>query len=379
MKDEASRLCLRPDALRPGHDVRLLCDGAESFPRMLEAIRRAERFILLEMYTFADDFVGRRFADALTERARAGVDVRVLYDAGGSRDAARDFFGSMRLQGVRVVAHLPLARALGRFQIFGRDHRKLLIVDGRIAFLGGLNLTREYAPLAEGGQAWRDTQIEMAGPVVADLQGMFEELWSRERRRREPVAATEPSPPRGNVRSLVLTSHRLRNRWEIGRHYRHAILRARERIWIANPYFLPSTRFRRALRRAVQRGVDVRILMPGLSDVGPALSASQRMYARFLRWGVRIFEWPGAMMHAKTAVIDGTWATVGSYNLDHLSLFYNYELTAILVDREFASRMESMFETDLAKSREVTREAWKRRGWFRRLKEELFYSFRALF
>jgi len=378
---ELSRLCLKPEALRPGNRMRLLRDGAEAYPRMLEAIARANRHVLLEMYSFADDSVGREFAAALSERAKAGVEVRILYDAAGSRETPREFFGRLRAAGGKVAAFRPLLEALRRFRLPKRNHRKLLIVDGHTAYVGGLNLARCYSPIEDGGLGWRDTQVELQGPVVADLTGMFLELWRRERLGVPgPDPRPDPAPgPAGGVPALVLSSHARRNRWEIGSHYRYAISQARERIWIANAYYLPSGRFQRALSHAVRRGVDVRILVPARSDVAPALYASQRSFARYLRSGIRLFEWPGPMMHAKTALIDSNWVTVGSYNIDHLSLVRNLELTAVALDREVASEMEAMFESDFAQCRELKREEWRLRGWRRRILEILCYPWRGFF
>jgi cardiolipin synthase len=247
------------------------------------------------------------------------------------------------------------------------------------------NLDRFFRQLLsaieDGGLGWRDTQVELQGPVVADLTAMFLELWRRERLGVPgPDPRPDPAPgPAGEVPALVLSSHARRNRWEIGSHYRYAISQARERIWIANAYYLPSGRFQRALSHAARRGVDVRILVPARSDVAPALYAAQRSFARYLRSGIRLFEWPGPMMHAKTALIDSNWVTVGSYNIDHLSLVRNLELTAVAVDREVASEMEAMFESDFAKCRELKREEWRRRGWRRRILEILCYPWRGFF
>jgi len=381
MAGDVPSLCLRPGDLQPGNRVHLLEDGAAAYPRMLEAIARAERFIYLEMYIFAGDFAGQRFARALAARAQEGLQVSVLYDAVGSRDTPRDFFGWMRSQGVRVVEFNPFPRFFRGFRFRRRNHRKLLVVDGRVAFLGGMNVSREYADPADGGLGWRDTQVELKGPLVTDLLRTAQELWCQQIRcDRVPPPEASPLPPQERgIPALVLSSHRFGKRWEIGRHYLHALRRARERVWIANPYFLPTIRFRREMRRASRRGVDVRLLVPSRSDVPPALYATQHLFARLLKWGIRVWEWPGPMMHAKTAVIDGTWVTVGSYNFDHLSLMHNHELTAILLDPGFGREVEAMFERDFARSSEVNPAAWKKRGWGRRLLEDFFYMFRFFF
>ncbi len=375
MPGDNLRLCLLPGSLREGNRVRLLRDGAEAYPRMREAIAKAEKSVLLEMYTFAEDSTGRSFARLLAEKAEAGVEVRVLYDAVGSKDSSREFFGRMRSRGVLVREFHPLWKMVRGLRYRRRNHRKLLVVDGRIGFVGGLNLSREYASKEEGGLGWRDTQVELEGPVVPDLADTFHELW---RQRKDPASPVVDVKPReAGILVRALSSHQFRNRWSIGRSYRFALHHATRRIWIANAYFLPSAGFRRVLRKAVRRGVDVRILVPARSDVPPAQYASQRLYGRFLKWGLRIFEWPGPMMHAKTAVVDGAWSTVGSYNIDHLSLFHNYELTANIADAGFGRRMEEMFEQDFGQSRELRLDEWKRRGWGRKFLEDFWYTFRG--
>jgi len=375
----SSNLSPSPEALKHGHRVAILRDGGEAYPRMLEAIRGARDSVLLEMYIFADDAVGRKFGDALVERAKAGVDVRLLYDAGGSRDTPRDFFGELRAGGVKVVEFHPLARFYQGFGLRRRNHRKLLVVDGRVAQLGGINIARDYESVEEGGLGWRDTNVEIEGPAVRELADMFLDLWARERKADPVPARRPPVTASAGARALVLSSHRYRDRWEIAQHYRHAVVNARARIWIANAYFLPSASFRRALRKADRRGVDVRLIVPGRSDFAPVLYASQRLFGGYLRSGIRVYEWPGQMMHAKTAVVDGEWSTVGSYNIDHLSLLHNYELTAVVVDRDFGRRMEEMYERDFAECREITLEEWRKRGWKRRMCEWFFYQFRTLF
>jgi cardiolipin synthase len=346
---------------------------------MLEAIRGARQSVLLEMYLFADDATGRTFADALAGCAEAGLDVRLLYDAVGSRTTGKAFFGELRARGVKVAEFQPLARWLAGLAFGRRNHRKLLVVDGRVAFIGGLNISSEYASMAEGGLGWRDTQVEIEGPCVLEQQKSFLELWTRLRRMDPPLPGRSPAPVSGGARMLAVSSQRLRDRWEIARYYRHAIEQARESVWIASAYFLPSLRFSRSLRAARRRGVDVRLLVPGRTDFAPVLYGMQRLFTSHLLAGIRIFEWSGPMMHAKTMVVDGTWSTVGSYNIDRLSGFHNYELIAVVCDADFGRRMTAMFEEDFAGSREIKRKTWKNRGWGRRILERLAYPFRNLF
>ena len=384
-------LCLRPELLRPGHRLTLHCDGAEAYPRMLEAIRRARRSVLLEMYLFAEDATGRIFADTLAECAKAGLDVRLLYDAVGSRMTGNAFFGELRARGVKVAEFQPLARWLAGLAFGRRNHRKLLVVDGRVAFIGGLNISNEYASTADGGLGWRDTLIEIEGPCVLEQQKAFLDLWTRIRRKDPPLLGRSPAPdPKssdanvpglasGSARVLAVSSQRLRDRWEIARHYRYAIEQARDSVWIASAYFLPSLRFTKSLRAARRRGVDVRLLVPGRTDFAPVLYGMQRLFTSHLLAGIRIFEWSGPMMHAKTMVVDGTWSTVGSYNIDRLSGFHNYELIAVVNDADFGRRMTAMFEKDFAGSREIMRKGWMNRGWGRRILERVSYQFRNFF
>jgi len=361
---------LDPGDLVPGHRVLPLRDGREAYPRMLESIRGAREHVLLETYIFADDTWGREFHRALCERAQAGVPVRVMYDAVGSSDTPREFFGDLRRAGCRVNQFNPIHGMLDPRRR-RRNHRKLLVVDGRVAYAGGLNIAREYA------ERWRDTAVEIRGPIVAHLAYMFLTIWAKEERR-HPGIPTPPIPPaEGTTATLALSSDRWKNRWRLARSYRRAIAQSTKRVWISNAYFIPSRRFLRALRLAAKRGVDVRVLVPATTDVTPVYYASRALFARLLRWGVRVFEWQGEMMHAKTAVVDGEWATVGSYNIDHLSLMHNLELSIVVVDRDFGAAMERMYEEDLRRCREVEAREWRHRPWTTKLLERFFFFFRT--
>jgi cardiolipin synthase len=343
---------------------------------MLQAVARARRSVSVEMYHFASDFVGRRFARALAERAERGLDVRVLVDAAGSRHTPRSFFGWMRERGVRVRGVNPIRKFfLHGLPFRWRHHRKLVLVDGEAAFVGGLNLSRDYAPIQDGGAGWRDAAIRVTGPLVPVLSASFERLWRDEVSPGERAVAIDSAPSTGDVPAMVLESRPV-GPGPFAAVFRHAVNQARRRIWIANPYFLPPRSFRRALRRAARRGVDVRLLVPGRSDSPVVLRASQRSYAYYLRSGIRLFEWPGPMMHSKAAVVDGLWSTIGSYNIDPLSLLVNRELNVVLLGRPAGSAFERMFEEDFGRSAPVHSDRWNARGVWRRLSEELCSSFR---
>jgi cardiolipin synthase len=368
-----------PSRLRAGNRVQLLIDGEQAFPAMLEAIGAAQRTIHLETYIFEEDSIGRLFGRALRERARAGVTVRVLCDAVGSFLLSESFVAELAEAGCVVMWYRPLrlTRRLSRWS--RRDHRKILVVDSTVGFVGGINIGADYAPLDVGGAGWRDTHARVEGPVVGDLEAMFATTWRRAR------GAAYPPYPRDSDESVavpesafaaVLGTDHLGERLPIHRAYAHALGQARSFAYIANAYFLPDRAIRRALTRAAARGVDVRIIVPEKSDVASVLFAGQRIYARLLRRGVRIFEWPQTHMHAKTAVVDGVWSIVGSYNLDYISLLQNLEVVLQIVGRHVGTEMTAMFEADFGRCRELTLARWVERPWWRRCLEWFFFRFK---
>jgi cardiolipin synthase A/B len=373
---DPKQLVFNPSLLSEGNRVRLLNDGAEAFPRMLEAIAGARHSVLVEMYTFASDTTGKKFAAALIERAKAGVTVRMLYDGIGSRETSTSIFQSIRAAGAVVTPFRPF----GWFSLRRRDHRKIVIVDGATAFLGGMNLTDEYAPASEGGQGWHDVQVEIEGPEVRDLVTLFEQVWIQEEddpifpKGRPEAASSRP----GGVLVAAIGSDQRPDRKAIGASYLHALRNAAHRVWITNAYFVPSLKFHRAIRRAAARGVDVRILAPVKTDVMPVYYASRALFDGLLRHGIRIFEYQGPVLHAKTCVIDGVWSSIGSYNLDHLSILRNLEVTAIILDRAFGGCMEALFEKDCKDSIEVNLSEWRRRSPRRMLLEWFWFQFRSL-
>jgi cardiolipin synthase len=377
-----------PAAMLPGHRLRVLKNGEEAFPAMLASIRESRRFVHLETYTLEDDAIGDEFADALIDRARAGVKVRVLYDAVGSLTLGHAFERRLQAAGVELVAFGPL-RALGALGPVGtrralryltrRDHRKILVCDGRTGFVGGINIGLDYALRARGGGGWRDTQVRIEGPVVAGLEQQFRGQWidaGGPRYARYPRAAHESVATPGSAWARIQTADDRGRRAAIRRDYVHAIRRARTRIWLANAYFLPDRGVRRELRTAARRGVDVRVLVTAHSDVRLVQLAGEHGYGWLLRRGVRIYQWPDSHMHAKAAVIDGVWSTIGSYNLDYMSLFHNLELVVELIGREFGQAMEAMFEADFATSRELDADGWERRPLWEQALSAAVYRFR---
>jgi cardiolipin synthase len=339
---------------------------------MLSAIRAARTEILLEMYWFGSDTTGQRFADALRERAEQGVRVCITYDAVGSWEADRNMFVGLRSAGCQVHEFNPARRFGLRWRRANRrDHRKLLVVDGRIGMTGGVNLADPWAPVAEGGGGFRDTLISIEGPAVAQMRGIFSSTWGLDL----PVMPTPAIAGPSVVR--VLANGKRKQRRRIERAYLQAIRLAQRRILIENSYFIPGWLLRYALGKAAQRGVDVRILLPAVSDVPWVTFATRRSYQRLLERGVRVYEWGGAVLHSKIAVIDG-WCTVGTHNLDYRSWIYNLEINVSVEDRTVARDLTQRIESALAVAKQVDAKDWAIRPLFQRFLEELFYRFRRL-
>ena len=354
----------------PGHALRLLRSGVEAYPAMLEAIALARRHVHLETYILRADETGRKFADALCERAAAGVRVRLMFDAFGSLGLDDAFVNRLRAAGVRVLSYRPVAPWRPRWGLWRRNHRKTLIVDGVVGFAGGINLADEYA-----GGGWHDLHVRIEGPAVATLDAIFRATWGSAGD--EPIAADDArAAATGTSLATVIANEDLRSRFEIRRAYIHAIRRARGTIRILNAYFIPDARVRRALRRAARRGVDVRVVVPAIPDIRVAQWASRHLFGRLLRAGVRIFEWTGPMMHAKAAVVDGAWCAIGSYNLDYRSLLHDLEVIVAALDREFAGHVLDDVERGLAGCREVTLDVWRKRPPLDRLLEWCAYRLR---
>ena len=337
-----------------GNSVRVLRDAAENFPAWLDAIARAQRTILFEHYIVSDDDVGRRFVSALAERARAGVRVRVLYD----------WFGSLGEAGGRLWRELTNAGGIVRcfnapridspFGWLARDHRKLIVVDGEVGFVSGLCVSARWTgDPARGHPPWRDTGIEVRGPAVADFEEAFAQVWAAAG---APLALEELTgaaehTPAGDVTLRVLaTAPNLAGMYRLDQLIAAMATRT---LWLADAYFVAVAPYVQALRAAALDGVDVRLLVPGTSDVPWISHISRSGYRALLEAGIRVFEWNGSMMHAKTAVADGRWARVGSTNLNLASWIGNYELDVAIEDPRIAEQMEAMYLEDLARSTEI--------------------------
>jgi cardiolipin synthase A/B len=367
---------IRPERLRPGNAIELLRSGGEAYPAMLGAIAAARRSVCLEMYIIRADDSGMRFSEALRERARAGVAVRLIYDAIGCISLPGSYIRELEKEGVEVIEFHPVKPWKQRFGLNQRDHRKILVVDEEVGFLGGLNIGNEYLPVSQGGRGWHDIFCELRGPIVRDLAYLFRRVWMHEGGEFFSLSLPDVQTSSGSCLARVVDNRKIRQRRQIRRAYVHAINRASDHIFISNAYFLPDHGIRRALRRAVKRGVKVRLMVPDNSDVTLVQYAGQYIYGPLLGAGIEILTWPETMMHAKTAVIDSMWSSIGSYNLDSRSLFYNLEVMVEVVDRDFGATMIAQFEADAARCAPLTLEAWESRPAWQKFLSWFFYLFR---
>jgi cardiolipin synthase len=366
-----------------GNKVTLLFDGPATMKEMMAAARDAKSTINLETYIFDQDPVGLQFADLLILKRQQGVTVNVLYDSVGTFGTPQAFFERMRAAGINLAAFNPVnpAARKGKWELNNRDHRKLMVVDGKTAFTGGINISSTYAnssffgsrrnPNKEDGKkvGWRDTHIKIEGPAVAALQWSFVNNWVRQEAGELPEATYfPPLAPVGDKIVRVLASDPDKG-FEIYKSLVLAIQESKKTIHITSAYFVPDQQIVDALCAAAKRGVDVRLVLPGVTDHGLVMHAGRAFYDKLLANGVKIFHLQVAVLHAKTAVIDGTWSTIGSANIDRRSFIHNYELNVIVLDPAFGQDMENAFSEDLRDSKPVSPEEWRHRPWADRIKE----------
>ncbi|WP_225414015.1 phospholipase D-like domain-containing protein [Stigmatella hybrida] len=344
-----------------GNDVRVLLDGQENYPAWLAAIREAQRTIFFENYIIEDDEVGRSFAEALAERARAGVKVRLIRDWLGSLGGASNrFWRELEAAGVEVRCFNP-PRFSSPLGWLSRDHRKMISIDGRIGFVTGLCVSRRW--LGEPSRplsAWRDTGLELRGPALGCLERAFAQVWRETGAPLPPALFTEPStiPLAGDVSLRIVADEP--NSTGLFRLDQIIAAAARRTLWLTDAYFVGFAPYVQALRAAARDGVDVRLLVPSTSDIPLISPFSRAGYRPLLEAGVRVFEWNGTMIHAKTGVADGRWARIGSSNLNLASFVGNYELDAAIDDERVARELEDIYEEDLANSTEITLTARRR-------------------
>ena len=364
-----------------GNKVTLLVDGEATYAAMFEAIENAKEHINFETFIFEDDEVGKRFSDLLIQKSAEGVPVNLIYDSYGSKNTPVSFFQRLRDGGVLVLEFNPvnpLKVLKGKvWALRNRDHRKILVVDGAIAFTGGVNVSAVYSGSSAGwshrekkDEPWRDTHVRIEGPAALRLQWQFMKTWERQKGPALPRRDYFPYVQQaGNTLVRVVGSLPGERNRLIFMMYISAITHAENSVYLTTPYFVPDDQMLKALTDAAARGVDVKILLPGFSDSALVFYASRYYYTRLLKAGVQLFERRGGMLHAKTAVIDDVWSTVGSSNLDNESFLTNDEANAVMLGRDFADSMQAMFEKDLEESDQITLDEWETRSLDNRMKE----------
>lgn len=371
---------------RAGNASHILIDGPQAWDAMFAALRSARDHIHIESFIFEDLDFGPRLSGLLTEllieRQTAGVAVRIIYDSVGSLATPAALFEQLRAHGIALCEFNPVnpLRARLAWRLNHRDHRKIVIVDGRVAYTGGINfhsvyrsgsaMLRKNMPSVEEG--WRDTHVELRGSAVHELQTLFLQTWDKQACGEAPARAFFPALESHGAQTVAIVGSSPDGM--LSRMYlmlAAAITYARESVWLTAAYFAPDANTIHALKAAAQRGVDVRLLLPGFTDSALAFHAGRSHYDELLLAGVRLFERRDALLHAKTAVVDGVWSTIGSSNVDWRSFCHNDEVNALFLGADFGAQMRRVFEEDLTHAHEIKLEQWRQRGNAMRVREWL--------
>lgn len=366
-----------------GNHVRILRDGAETFPAIFAAIRAATRYVYLEYYIFEDvSCDGEKLSDLLVRKSQEGVHIRAIYDGIGSIGTDSAFFDKLRANGVQLIEFNPVNPWKRHFALNSRDHRKLLLVDGTVAILGGVNLSSTYQSVPALGVAdvWHDTDVELTGPVVPELEVLFRTHWE-EQQDDSLDAEVDPEPPALSpgdevVRILGSSPVRLKRRYYVT--VISAIRNAESSIWVTGAYFVPTHQEKQGLMAAARRGVDVRLLLPSRSDSSPALAVQHSHYEDLLRAGVKIYERDDGILHSKTLVIDKVWSIVGSSNFDHRSVLFNDEVDAVVLGKETGEHLADDFLADLAHAEQIDPGQWSHRSTLEHLRESFWRLWESL-
>ncbi|MGI4814792.1 MAG: cardiolipin synthase [Janthinobacterium lividum] len=349
-----------------GNRVRVLVNGERTFTAIFEAIAKAESYVLVQFFIIRDDGLGRRLQQALSACARRGVRVHLLYDGVGSRTLSRRYIADLRADGIEVHDFATHKRFANRLQLNFRNHRKIVVVDGHTAFVGGLNVGDEYLGLKPPLAPWRDTHIEVAGPAVDAIQFSFVEDWYWATQRLLSVAYCEAASD-ADMACQVMVSGPADSQETCSLFFVEAIGAAQRRLWLTTPYFVPDEAVFAALRLAAMRGVDVRVMIPARPDKWGVFEASTLYAFDALRAGVRVFRYQPGFLHQKVMLIDDTAAAVGSANLDNRSFRLNFEITVLTVDRRFAADVAAMLEEDFSVSREIDVSEYQHKAALRRM------------
>jgi len=362
-----------------GNKVTLLFDGPATINAMMSAIAGAKDHINFETYIFDEDELGLKFANLLMEKQRSGVQVNIIYDGIGTLDVSAGFFKRLRDAGIKLTEFNPVnpLKRFGRWRINNRDHRKILVVDGKIGFTGGINIAEDYShsslfrsrKQSSAELGWRDTHLRIEGPAVATLQMLFLDTWARQSSDPLPDLTYFPHLSAVGDKVVRIVASRPGSDFEIYKAFTLALQEAKTSIHMTNAYFAPDAQILEKLLDAARRGVDVRIVFPSQSDVGAVYYAGRSFYTELLQSGVHVYELKGSVLHAKTTVIDSAWSTVGSSNFDIRSFLHNDEINVIVLDAAFGKNMESAFQEDLRNSDEIKLDKWEQRSMAERIKE----------
>jgi cardiolipin synthase len=355
--------------------VQLVWKGEDSFKTIFDAITDAERLICLQFYIFKNDETGIALADLLKKKSQEGIKVYLLYDHFGSLGTPRSFWKELKMTGIKIRASHPF-KWTAPFHYVHRDHRKLIVVDLKRAFTGGLNIANEYSGfhLRRRSRGWRDTGIVIEGPVVKELFETFKRSWYTWRGEKIVLKkiGEEKSTQRHSIPALPIFVYTRKGRMRMRHLLRYSIKHAKATILLTTAYFIPSRRMLALLEDAVKRGVKVRLLVPGKSDVPAASYAGRAFFSRLLKSGIEIYTYRGEMLHAKTYLFDEHWSIIGSTNLDYQSLVYNDEGNLGILNGVIAKKMTAIFEEDLRNSTKIELEKWRRRSFLEKMKEHLF-------
>lgn len=361
--------------------VQLLWKGKDSFKTIFDAIDEAKRFVCLQFYIFKNDETGRSLSELLRKKSQEGVKVYLLYDHFGSFGTPRSFWKEMKMEGIKIRTSHPF-KWTAPFYYVHRDHRKLIVIDSERAFTGGLNIANEYSGfhLRRRSRGWRDTGAMLEGPIVKELFETFKRSWytwkGEKIDSRNIHKAKTVKRQKGTIPALPIFVYSRKGRKRMRGLLRHSIDHAQAMISLTTAYFIPSRRMITLLENAVTRGVKVRLLVPGKSDVPAASYAGKAFFKRLLKSGIEIYTYRGEMLHAKTYLFDQYWSIIGSTNLDYQSLMYNDEGNVGILDEGLASKMAHIFGEDLKHSTRIDLKDWHRRPWLEKIKEHFFALFR---
>jgi cardiolipin synthase len=375
--------------------VQLLWKGKDSFKTIFDAVADAEEVICLQFYIFKNDGTGADLSNLLKERSRSGVKVYVLYDHFGSIGTPRSFWKDMSRAGVQIRASHPF-KWRAPFHYVHRDHRKLIVIDSKRAFTGGLNIANEYSGfhLRRQSRGWRDTGVMLEGPIVRELFETFQISWYTwggekidfqevgdvllTQREQDALSINDPAATEcyGNLPAIPIFVYTGKGRRRMRNLLRYSVDQAQTTVFLTTAYFIPSRRMIALLENAVKRGVTVRLLVPGKSDIPAASYAGRAFFTRLLKAGIEIYTYLGEMLHAKVYLFDQCWSVIGSTNLDYQSLMYNDEGNVGILDPFFGSKMTGVFEEDLKISIKIDLEAWQGRPFLDKMREHFFALFR---